>query len=96
MVEDVKSAVVRVARYASTQGRAFVELLQFIVHKKCVVNVKNADNTWFGYNLLASRLISHDTPNRPDDYETHLRAKNLHRIHKSLEPNQVPALGDTL
>ena len=34
--------------------------------------------------------------NRPGDYDDHFVGNNLHRIQYPLEPNQVPALEDTL
>ena len=84
-----------VARYAPTQAGTFGELLEFLIFKKCVANVKNSGNRWFGYIILASRVMRRGTRNRQGDYDDHFVANNLHRIHYPVEPNQVPALEHT-
>ena len=68
VLDNVESAVVHVARYAPTQGGTFRELPQFLVLKKCIVNVKNEDNRCFGYSIIASRVPPGQEPTpQPSD-----------------------------
>ena len=60
------------------------------------MNVKNSDNRCFGYNILASRISLKGSRNQPRDYDDHILTNTLHRIHHPVEPNQVPALEETL
>ena len=73
-----------------------VKLPEYIARKKCVVNVKNTDNRFFGYRILASRVIHRGTPNRHGDYDDQFEPNTLQRIHNPVQPNQIPVLEHTL
>ena len=89
MLVNIESAVIHVARYATTRGGIYKELPQFLALNKCVLNVKNTDNRCFGYSIAASRLLFQGSRNRPTLYDKYFRNLLLDRIQYPVEPNQV-------
>ena len=64
VLDNIESAVLHEARYATTRGGTNKELPDFLAPKKCVVNVKNTDNRCFGYSITASRVHLKGSLNR--------------------------------
>ena len=96
MLDNADSPVVHVARYCRTHVDTVNELPQILVLQKCEVNVKNEDNRCFGYSIIASRVALKGSRNRATSYYKYFKIHGLDKIHYPVEPNQVPALEDTL
>ena len=65
MLRTIVSADMNVAKHVPLGGSSYIPLQEFLLRKRCIVNVQNKDNRCFGYAILAA-LLRAGYGNHPD------------------------------
>src|SRR5437867_4451653 len=90
VVDNLDALEIHTAAYNPVGGSSHIPLPKFLADKRCIVNVKNADDRCFDYAVLAQLCPIKNNRNKDHSYKKHLDKLNFTGIDRPVKISSIP------